>query len=652
MKKNRKAFTLVEILAVVVIIGVVFTVATIGVTRYIGKGKKDVFKRHQDSFKTASKNMSTKYLSDNNFNCNQADGKCPLPKASTTSIVSLRNLEDSGFIESLQNPFYKESQDERYRFCDKDLSIVAINNKSTKLGEYDLEHKVCLVCGNKYSPGCNDLYNGLGECLKKHDREYCKKLLKNDLFTDQNCEIGPGCVAVSCSVESDNAVWTNKDVLVTVRCNEEEGRKCLHEYVTQKYKADPFTYKKMDQLRVYDTGGDFSYCTVGVYQDTIPPLVRVSRPNKRWSGEKDNVTIEDKADFESGISTWGMGVTAKPDYNLKEEFKAPNGISSVYAYAKDKAGNEALTAVETLVDNEPPVIADVLYGYPVFPRKDDISSNAGSSIAFTHRIGRFRRAKMLRFQLRGASGTLYIRAGGKSYTRTVGRGQSELIVRFSGPTSLANLSISGSSSLISSINNLQVFTDETGSSGIYTNQSVTLYIDAYDSLSGIASYLFDGNGTSSPFKTFYNNSYHITVGARDKAGNEAKPRTVNISNIDKSKPSCSARKSNVNTPDGVTVVFSVGDSHSGLDKEMYYSFLGESFSESPWGEGAGGGSIRREKVKTGGASSVTGHMSVMDRAGNKNSCSVTVYKVNQHKEIPYPATPHRHVETYSYTCPC
>lgn len=121
---NKKGLTLVELLAVIVVLAVVALIVTPNVLSSMTKSKERMFETQLDNIKTAAKNWAADTLferhclicvpEDNlqsNLDCtNGGDGCIEAPKESGRSItVTLATLIDEGYAEDdLQNPKTEE----------------------------------------------------------------------------------------------------------------------------------------------------------------------------------------------------------------------------------------------------------------------------------------------------------------------------------------------------------------------------------------------------------------------------------------------------------------------------------------------------------------------------------------------------------------
>ena len=88
---NNKGFSLIEMLATVVILGVLGTIAVVGTTKYINQSRKKAYVVMSQSIYEAAMNCQTK-------------GNC------TTGKYESDELMKKGYIDELKNPISKNNQ--------------------------------------------------------------------------------------------------------------------------------------------------------------------------------------------------------------------------------------------------------------------------------------------------------------------------------------------------------------------------------------------------------------------------------------------------------------------------------------------------------------------------------------------------------------
>lgn len=588
--KDKKGFTLMELIAVVIIIGLIMMITVPSILKYVRKTESKVVQSHLSTMENAAKARTVDLIANNDlFNCGKTvneEGKysCPLPKGGSVQKVSVRDLIDSGYTKDLKNPTSSKKQQE---YCDAATSYVAIENKGGKDSYSDFEYRACLKCGGKE----------FGKCREENLED-----LKNV------CDINSGdCAAPTCKVLMENRDWTNKDVTTIVECQVEEknGKKnyCVQDQYVKTFKLDKENRKtdyiaiqsaaQLKMMRAAEKLGmidDYSKyytpCNVSVLIDKIKPKVVTSLEKPEGSSSSliwqntqggDKFSIKEVLDpsyqrqaqagdiffknsqtiLGSGVSGFGMGTELNGALNGKREYM-PNqdGISSIYAYAEDFAKNRGFTAHEMFKDVTPPDIKDIYYGYQVYPKQSssfrlngnyrkisDMTRVNDRTIEVFRYLEEYKNIKVIRVSTTDdREGTIEIRSEnqllGKRFLNK--KKGAELRLKNDGQV-LRKLSVIIPAGFDMNKIKVQVFTKANANERMYTNQNVVLYVDAIDSMSGIKSFKFNDSrksGVDMHISPAYRENTDVSITVTDVAENETKTK-IKINNIDKTPPSCS-----------------------------------------------------------------------------------------------------------------
>ena len=124
---NNKGFSLIEILAVIIIIGVIATIAAPSVSKYISGSKLTTFVAYETSMEDAAKNAVLDCIGNNS-------SKCDLPDKGETNDIDLNYLIKEGFIDEITPP--------KGGKCDLSKSFVRVENR----GNLNYKFRVCLYC--------------------------------------------------------------------------------------------------------------------------------------------------------------------------------------------------------------------------------------------------------------------------------------------------------------------------------------------------------------------------------------------------------------------------------------------------------------------------------------------------------------------------
>lgn len=143
---NKRAFTLVELLAVVVILGILVGLAAGAYYRYLDKAREDSFKMAEKTLVNDVKNAYADCLSNsvNEFCINHSNF------GYINETIYLDELITTGYSDNIKNPYDTDS------YCNANLSYVkVIANTESSGNNKDISYQVCLVCGNQQSSTCD-----------------------------------------------------------------------------------------------------------------------------------------------------------------------------------------------------------------------------------------------------------------------------------------------------------------------------------------------------------------------------------------------------------------------------------------------------------------------------------------------------------------
>jgi type IV pilus assembly protein PilA len=124
---NKKGFTLIELIGVIILIGIIAMIAIPSVSQYTDRGKLATFLAYESSMEDAAKNAVLDCIGNNST-------RCTLPDKGETTNISLKTLIDEGFIDEIKSPTGGS--------CDINKSYAKVLNR----GNLNYKFKVCLYC--------------------------------------------------------------------------------------------------------------------------------------------------------------------------------------------------------------------------------------------------------------------------------------------------------------------------------------------------------------------------------------------------------------------------------------------------------------------------------------------------------------------------
>ena len=138
---NKKGFTMLELLAVIIILGILITLAYMGVSRYLNQARNATY----SDFEQNIKDGVTNYLIDHTGT---------IPNEGESLVVDVKKLVCEGYVEDLQDP--RESS----KTCNLDSYAIVKRNNDTS-SNMDIEYSACLKCSGYESPACSNSISGI-----------------------------------------------------------------------------------------------------------------------------------------------------------------------------------------------------------------------------------------------------------------------------------------------------------------------------------------------------------------------------------------------------------------------------------------------------------------------------------------------------------
>lgn len=136
MKKKKNGFTMIELLAVITIIGILSSVAVSAVTQYMHKAKKQDFEMLEKNLKAEVQNYFVDHSED-------------IPNIGASKTITAQTLLNDGYLKNLLDP------DKNGVNCNLIRSKVVVTRRgSAQDFNMTLDYKVCVVCSKMKSKGC------------------------------------------------------------------------------------------------------------------------------------------------------------------------------------------------------------------------------------------------------------------------------------------------------------------------------------------------------------------------------------------------------------------------------------------------------------------------------------------------------------------
>lgn len=302
--KNKKGFSLVELLIVIVIIGILAGIIIPSVTKYLKKGKEE----YNKGLGTEIISVAKTYYSENKVELPRGyinEQGLPVNKV----LISLSFLYNNNYITGT-------FQDSDGNSCVNNSYVIVEKDSD------DYKYTACIKCDNGYESS-ND------SCIYNFNS------------TEEHEYVLPTC---SLSLNSGNVnEWTSGDVTLDLSLS--DNTKIAGYYL------DDGSFVKVDNLSNYSTSIKLSET---MYSDSYSVIVEDQYANQGICKLEDKIMIDKdkptcslainesvsivKSDYNgSGIDSFGLTTSSSVSYNNTNTLDL--SLGSYYGYVKDKAGN-------------------------------------------------------------------------------------------------------------------------------------------------------------------------------------------------------------------------------------------------------------------------------------------------------------------------
>ena len=150
---NKKGFTMVELLAVIIILGILMSLAYMGVSQYLRRARNATYEDFEENIKAGA----TNYLLDHTGS---------IPDVGETIVIDVSKLICEGYIEELQDPYSPTTGGT----CNLN-SYAIVTRKADTSSNMMVEYDACLSCSNYKSEACSRDISSFPRLTKDADCE-------------------------------------------------------------------------------------------------------------------------------------------------------------------------------------------------------------------------------------------------------------------------------------------------------------------------------------------------------------------------------------------------------------------------------------------------------------------------------------------------
>ena len=181
---KKKGFTLVEMLAVIVILGIIIGLAVSGYSKYVTSSRDKSYNIAEKSMKAAAIDAIADCLTGEGEKRDFCQNHDLVENQYDYELIYLKELMNDDYMDAIRDPYNTD------KLCSEESYVYIANKADTnQVNNADFDYKVCLICGNYKSKDCKDDLEVSGDYTTKCEVTYTDGSKYNGEWTDKDLQL-------------------------------------------------------------------------------------------------------------------------------------------------------------------------------------------------------------------------------------------------------------------------------------------------------------------------------------------------------------------------------------------------------------------------------------------------------------------------------
>ena len=148
---NKKGFTMLELLAVIIILSILMTIGYMAVSQYLGQAYDATYSDFEENIEAGAANYLIEHTGS-------------IPGEGESIVIDVSKLICDGYVKELQDPMRGGQT------CDLNSYVIVKRGNNTNFN-MAVDYEACLKCSNYTSTACSNSIAGLKRIKKDADCE-------------------------------------------------------------------------------------------------------------------------------------------------------------------------------------------------------------------------------------------------------------------------------------------------------------------------------------------------------------------------------------------------------------------------------------------------------------------------------------------------